>query len=105
MKKSKLILSLILVCFIVLGIAFAVVYLQFYFSHNARYILYVIVSLFALAESLFVCLSLYLYLKEIKNTFAIIVYIISGILAIPILMITMLWILVLLGMPIIPPQQ
>ncbi len=104
MKKDKAFISLICVSLIVLGFVFAIYYFKAYVS-NTRHIIYFIFSLFSIAESLFTGFSYYLYLRGLKKSFVIIIYIISAFLTIPILLFTMFWVLYFVGLQIVPPPQ
>lgn len=104
MKKDKAIISLICATFTVLGFVFAIYYFNSYIN-DTRHIIYFIISLLAIAESLFAVFSCYLYLRGVKKRFVIIIYIISTILTIPILLLTTFWFLYIIGFKIIPPPQ
>ena len=104
MKKEKTFISFLFVPLIILGIVFALYYLDAYIS-NTRHIIYLVFSLFSFAEFLFVGFSFYLYLKDLKKEFSVIIHIVSSLLAIPILVFTIFWLLHFIGIQILPPAQ
>ena len=103
MKKKRILISSLLVLLIALGLFFTTEYFTFYIS-NTRHILYLILAVLAMVETLFAGLSFCFYLRSLRNRFVPITYTILVICAIPICLIAMFWVLWLAGMQI-PPQQ
>lgn len=104
MKKERIIISLICIPLILLGLVFATHFLRAYVS-DPRFSFALVFTLLAFAEALFTGLSYYLYLRNQEGTFAIIIYIMSAILTIPVVLCTALLILYFCGLQMIPPPQ
>lgn len=103
MKKEKILTSSVLAFLIALGLFFTIDYFTFYVS-NTRHILYLIIAVLAMVETLFAGLSLYFCLRSLKNRFVSVTYILLVICAIPICFIAVFRVLWFAGMQI-PPQQ
>ena len=104
MKKVRVLINMAFILLIILGLVFATYYFSVY-VRNTRHFIYFVFALFAVAESLFTGLSFGLHLRELQNKYVKIIYIISAILAIPILLFTLFWILYCFGIQIVPPTQ
>ena len=105
MKKQRAFMISFCALLIILGFFFEMYYLNAFVYHT-KYFIYLLFSIFSFAESLFVGFSLYLYFMGLKNRFATIIYIISALLAIPVMVFAIFWFLYFIGIQILPlPQQ
>ena len=105
MKFKKACIGFACVLFVLLGLVFAAYYFDVYLS-NVSHSIYLAFALLAISESLTAGISFYLSIfKNCKSKFAKIIYLITAVLALPVLLVTMFWILYFVGVQLIPAMQ
>ena len=103
--NKKTFVGMLCILFVMLGLIFAVHYFRNY-ADNTRHSVYLIFAVLAACESFFAALSFYFYVMKNKTSkFAIFTYIVTVVLAIPVGMIAMIWILYFGGVLLLPPAQ
>lgn len=104
MKKDRVAASVICFLLAVMSIAIAVYYFSVYQS-DTEGTGYLVLSLLGLAEALLAGVSFCFCLGCKKNAVALTVYVISAILAIPVLWVALMWLLYFAGLHLLPPPQ
>lgn len=104
MKKDCIIRNAIFILLMLISIIVAVYYFLAYLLHTQDTV-NLAFSLMGFAESLFAGLSLSLCWKRRVDGLALSIYAITIILAIPVLLVTIIWLLYFAGLQFLPPPQ
>ena len=88
----------------VLGLAFALCYGNVY-RNDTQHVVYLCFSIFAALEAILTASALFLHAKGRKGKWVSGVDVLSGILAVPILLFSAVWLLHWLGLDLLPPPQ
>lgn len=96
--------GIVLSVLITLGIVFAVYYGNV-FANDTEETMYLCFTILAALEAVFSSCSLVLRLKAKKGVWVNTVYILSGILCIPVTLFAMVWLLHWIGFDLLPPPQ
>lgn len=103
MKRAFIIIAMTV--FIALGIVFAVFYGNKFFIKHTDVMLHLFVSIVAALETAVTSAALILYIIEKKGRWVNVLYVLSGVLCVPLLLPAMLWALHFIGIDFLPPPQ
>lgn len=104
MKIDRIIRNAIIILLMLISIVAAVYYLLTYLRHTQDTV-NLAFSLLGFVESLFSGLSLSFCWKHRADGLALSIYVISAILAIPVLLVATVWLLYMAGLQLLPPPQ